>query len=58
MSCYLLQLAVCNGRKLRFQAPYVDSTLVRWLEVIQQRTEVNDGLFHSVANKKIVLLIF
>jgi len=52
------KLAVCNSMKMTVLAPYVGSTLVRWLEVIQQRTEANDSLFHSVANKKIMLLIF
>jgi len=52
------KLAVCSGRKLTVLAPYVDRTLVRWLNIIQQRPEANDGLFHSVANKKIMLLIF
>jgi hypothetical protein len=36
----------------------VDSNLVGWLNVIQQWTEANDTLFHSVANKKIMLLTF
>jgi hypothetical protein len=52
------KLAVCSGRKLTVLAPYVDRTLVRWLNVIQQRTEGNDDLFQSVVNKKIMLLIF
>jgi len=52
------KLVVCSGRKPTVLAPYVDSTPVRWLKVIQQRTEANDGLFHSATNKKIMLLIF
>jgi hypothetical protein len=53
----LSKLAVCSGRKPMVLAPYVDSTLLRWLKVIQQRKEANDGLFHSAANKKIMILI-